>query len=172
MEEDSKRSLSPSNPLLAGVVGSAGQLLGRISRLVARVADARLRPLGLAGGQLPIFAALADGSEMAQMTLARLALIEQPTMAATLGRMERDGLIARRPDPRDKRSSLIRLTPAALERSSRVLETLLAAREEMLAGFDPAERDQLVAFLRRIVINLEAADARPDAPGVAGADGG
>lgn len=102
------------------------------------------------------------------MTLARLARIEQPTMAATLTRMARDGLIVRRPDPADKRSSLIRLTPAALEHTPHILTTMMAAREELLAGFDSAEREQLVALLHRIVTNLEVADQQTDAMGEVG----
>jgi DNA-binding MarR family transcriptional regulator len=39
--------------------------------------------------------------------------IEQPTMAFTLRRMERDGIIERSPDPEHGRKSLVKLTARA-----------------------------------------------------------
>ncbi len=42
--------------------------------------------------------------------------VEQATMTATLNRMERDGLVARRTNPQDGRSSLVALTPEATEK--------------------------------------------------------
>src|SRR5260370_31641432 len=95
---------------------SAGYMTNLAARLFARAIDERLRPLGVSAGQLPVFFALAGGGALTQTALARRAEIEQPTMAATLSRMERDGLIQRRPDPSDGRSALIVLTPAALKK--------------------------------------------------------
>src|SRR5882724_11960371 len=57
--------------------------------------NAANRRATVAAGYLPVCFALAA----TQTALASLAAIEQPTMAATLTRMERDGLIHRRPDP-------------------------------------------------------------------------
>nr|WP_275410201.1 MarR family transcriptional regulator [Streptomyces sp. SID14478] len=58
-------------------------------------------------------AALAQGGAMSQKELARLARIEQPSMAQLLARMERDGLVERAPAPDDRRGSLISLTAVA-----------------------------------------------------------
>lgn len=41
--------------------------------------------------------------------------MEQPTMANTVRRMERDGLVVREPHPTDGRKQLIRLTDRARE---------------------------------------------------------
>ncbi len=143
---------------------SPGDLITRASRLIIRVADGRLKPLGVAGGQIPIFAALVDGeTALSQTALARLARIEQPTMAATLTRMERDGLIHRRPDSADGRSSLIHLSPTGVAKAPEVMAALFAARQEMLAGFDERERATLAALLTRIIANLEEAAKRDDA---------
>ena len=62
---------------------TAEHLIGRTARLLTRVGDARLKTLGLAGAQLPVFAALRDGSALSQSELARVAHVEQPTMAAS-----------------------------------------------------------------------------------------
>lgn len=135
-------------------------LISRAGRLLVRVADTRLRPLGLSSGQLPVLAALAGGQVLAQKELARLARIEQPTMAQTLARMERDGLTQRRPDPADKRSSLISLCPAAEEKMGQVVDVLLGGNEEALQGLDHAEREVLADLLRRVIANLETMAGR------------
>ena len=121
-----------------------------------------MKPLGVAAGQVPILGWLNNNPATTQSTLARLIQIEQPTMAATLSRMERDGLIERRPDVADGRSSLISLTPLAVAKAPAVLEVLDRGRAEMLAGFDEAERTRLVELLLRVVANLEEAARKVD----------
>jgi DNA-binding MarR family transcriptional regulator len=105
---------------------------------------------------MPVFLALVDGKALAQKDLARLAAVEQPTMANTLARMERDGLIARAPDPADRRSTLLRLTRAGQQRA----ESALAAAGEVnalaLSALAPGERPQFIAMLQRVIATLEA----------------
>jgi DNA-binding MarR family transcriptional regulator len=136
-------------------LGSVGYLTNWAARLLARTMDDRLRPLGLSSGQLPVFFALAGGDELTQRDLARLAGIEQPTMAATLGRMERDGLVGRRPDPRDGRSALVRLTPAAMEKVPAVVAAVSAVNGQALSGFGGSEADHLRSLLLRVIANLD-----------------
>lgn len=87
-------------------IRSPGHFISRIHRGMTRIGDARLKELGFATAQLPVLGALRDGRRLSQTELARLARVEQPTMAQLLARMERDGLIRREPDPSDRRSSL------------------------------------------------------------------
>jgi DNA-binding MarR family transcriptional regulator len=136
---------------------SAGYLTNWAARLFARLIDRRLKPLGLSSGQLPVFFALSAGRALPQKALAEAAAIEQPTMAATLARMERDGLIERRADPRDGRSSLISLMPDALKKTPDVLDAVHGGNNEALVGLSSEERDQLLRLLRRVIANLEKA---------------
>lgn len=142
-----------------------GYLLNRAWRLLSRLTDARPKECGVMSGRVPILACLNHNPPMTQSALARAILIEQPTMAATLARMERDGLIERHAGPADGRSSLIRLTPAAVAKFPAVRAVLARGHEEMQAGFSPAERAAPLDLLGRVVANVEAA-AR------GGADGG
>lgn len=136
-----------------------GHYFSRIARGIARVGDARLRKLGFATAQLPVLAALKDGERLPQTELARLAKVEQPTMAQMLARMARDGLIRREPDPRDKRASLVSLTPEALERVPAGREVLRQGNADMTRGLSQAEVDTLVSLLRRVLANIEALEA-------------
>jgi MarR family transcriptional regulator for hemolysin len=132
-----------------------GGLISRAARLSARIGDNRLENLGVATGQLPVLALLQDGAALSQKELADLVRVEQPTMALTLTRMERDGLITRQPNPDDKRSSLISITPTALSRMPEIFDVLRQGADEALAGFSDAEREMLTELLKRFVGNLE-----------------
>src|SRR5882757_1831050 len=96
--------------------GTPVPYINMAARGIARIGERQVRPFGFAIGQLPVLYALRNGAAMSQKELARFAKIEQPSMAQMLGRMERDGLIRRTPDPKDGRSSLIALTDTALAR--------------------------------------------------------
>ena len=133
---------------------SAGHMTSRAARLFSRVADRRLKLIGMAPGQLPVYYELAKGAQLTQKALAEAAAVEQPTMAATLSRMERDGLLNRAPDLKDKRSSLFSLTPTALQHAARVRQIIDDGNNAALAGFSAAEQAALLDMLNRIVANL------------------
>lgn len=133
---------------------SAGYMTNWAARLFARAIDRRLKPLGLSSAHMPVMFALGDGREMSQKALAEAAAIEQPTMAATLSRMERDGLVQRRPDPGDRRAMLFSLTPQAAEKADAVHAAAVGVNERALAGLAPQERDAFLGMLARVVAGL------------------
>jgi len=133
---------------------SAGYMTNWAARLFARAIDRRLKPLGLSSAHMPVMFALGDGREMSQKALAEAAAIEQPTMAATLSRMERDGLVQRRPDPGDRRAMLFSLTPQAAEKADAVQAAAVGVNERALAGLAPQERDAFLGMLARVVAGL------------------
>lgn len=130
-------------------------LLNRSARLLIRWGEERFAALGLAVAQVPVLFALQDGRSLTQKELAHLARIEQPTMTHLLARMERDGLVHRTLNPDDKRSSLVSLTPLALEKLPAVRTTLLEGNAAALQGFTEEEAAVLSGLLRRVVDNLD-----------------
>ncbi|WP_035829953.1 MarR family winged helix-turn-helix transcriptional regulator [Kaistia adipata] len=135
---------------------SAGYMTNWAARLFARAIDRRLKPLGISSGQLPVFFALGGGAALSQKALAELAAIEQPTMAATLSRMERDGLIEKSPDPDDRRSSLISLTPVALEKAQEVREVIASVNAAALSALSPGEQEAYLGSLAKITAALDS----------------
>ncbi|MFT3939318.1 MarR family winged helix-turn-helix transcriptional regulator [Rhodopseudomonas sp.] len=135
---------------------SPGYMTNWAARLFARAIDRKLRAAGISSGQLPVFFALGDGEALSQKALTRAAAIEQPTMAATLIRMERDGLIERNPDPSDKRSALISLTPAAMDKVRIVREAIAMVNSAAVADLDPEETKAYLAILQRVIRALDA----------------
>jgi MarR family transcriptional regulator, transcriptional regulator for hemolysin len=106
-------------------------------------------------GQLPVLHALKDGASRSQKDLACLAGVEQPTMAEMLARMERDGVIQREPNPKDRRGSLVSLTQRSRLRLPKARKELIQAEKEATAGFSTAEKEILLNLLKRVVGNVE-----------------
>lgn len=134
---------------------SVGYWINRVSRRILRRHDTKLKPLGLVMGHLPVLLALENGRAQTQKELALHAQVEQPTMAELLGRMERDALVERTPNPSDKRGSLVSLARAVRARIPRAKAALLENERDATAGFSAAEKAQLIALLRRVAANLE-----------------
>lgn len=131
------------------------KLIGRASRGFTRIADLTLRDLGFATGQMPVLGSLKGGKALSQAELARIAQVEQPSMAQLLNRMERDGLVERVPDPEDKRSRLISLTAGAVKRMPEAKALMEAHVQDALAGFSPEELAELSRLLGRLNDNID-----------------
>lgn len=134
---------------------SAGYLTNWAARLFARELERQLEPSGIAPAYMPVMFALADGGALTQKELALRAAVEQPTMAATLNRMQRDGMIARRPDPGDKRSALVALTPLALERIGTVEGVITRINAIALATLSETERSEYLRLLLKVTAELD-----------------
>ena len=137
------------------VLTTPGHLVSLAARGFARLSEARLKPLGFGVGTLPALVALEEGHASSQRDLARFARVEQPTMAQMMVRMERDGLIRRTPDPADGRSRRIVLTDAARAGLPEACAALFQGNRDALAGFSEREAEQFVAFLQRLIANLD-----------------
>src|SRR5581483_4537197 len=120
--------------------------INHASRLLMWHFEKQLRPLGFGFAYFPVIAELEQQREgLLQNQLAERAHVEQPTMAALLTRMERDGLIERVAHPTDKRSSLIYLTRKARGGAPEAKERLGEVAERATAGFTLKERETLVS---------------------------
>src|SRR6218665_1685061 len=126
---------------------STGYMTNWVGRLMVREIDAYLSPHGLSVGYMPVFFALAVEAVMTQRDLAIMAQVEQPTMAATLARMERDGLIERRANPGDRRSALISLSATGRDKLPAIHAATVAINGKANARLSEDERRTLLALL-------------------------
>ena len=131
--------------------------IGHVYRTFARLADSELRDLGFAMSQLPVLIALKKGEALTQAELARIAKVEQPSMAQLLNRMERDGLVRRAPAPDDKRIRVISLTAHANRLLPKAKAMMDALSDEALRGFSAADVKMLDTLISRIAGNLARA---------------
>ena len=134
---------------------SMGYIMNVAARLFRRLADRRLEPLGLSSGYLPVLAALVEHEALSQKALLERVGIEQPTMAATLARMERDAVIERRPDPHDKRSALFSLTSATREKTRLLQATIDRMSADALADIPEQHHQEYRSMLQTMIATLE-----------------
>ena len=132
---------------------SLGYQTNLAARLFVRAIERRLE--GGNAGPMPVFLALQDGVAMTQTALARQASVEQPTMANTLARMERDGLIERTPDPDDKRSALVRLSELGRARADQALSAASEVNGIASGALSEDELKLYLSFVRRIISELD-----------------
>jgi DNA-binding MarR family transcriptional regulator len=143
---------------------SLGYLVNHLARLLAQALRERIEPHGVVPGQFAQLLALYESDGLTQAELCTRVQIEQPTMANTLARMERDGLITRTPDPADQRRSLVRLTEHARRLEP---DVVAAARTVNTLATQGLTDDQISTFhtaLRAAIANLEGARTRRERP--------
>ncbi|MDR1999642.1 MAG: MarR family transcriptional regulator [Frankiaceae bacterium] len=124
------------------------------ARQLGRLTGTNLSRIGVTTGQLPVLLVLFEQDGLTQAELARTVGIEQPTMALTLRRMERDGLVTRTRDTSDARRSHVKLTPAAKRKKASVLRIRDEIDTQLLASFSPTEQKQLRKLLVRLATQL------------------
>ncbi len=135
---------------------SLGYQVNHLARLLERALRQRIEGYGVVPGQFAQLLALYEQEGLTQRELCERVQIEQPTMANTLQRMERDGLIHRVPDPHDRRQAKVMLSDRARE----LQEPLVAAAREVngaaTRGLDDAQAALLLDLIARAIENLES----------------
>jgi DNA-binding MarR family transcriptional regulator len=137
-------------------------VIGRISRL-ARELEQRLEPVyrahGLEPGWHDVLATLRRNGPPYQLRptdfTGQLMLTSSGT-TKRLDRLEEAGLIARTPDPEDRRATLITLTDAGHDLIDAVTEAHLDNERNLLAALGADEQRRLADLLRKLLLGLPA----------------
>jgi MarR family transcriptional regulator for hemolysin len=122
------------------------------SRLVQSRFEKCLRPFGFGLAYVGVAIELDKSGPLLQRDLAKRYGVEQPTMAALLMRMERDGLVSRKPHPEDKRASFVSLTRKGRTKLPDVKQTLIHEAREVTGGLSDAETTMLISLLKRVAL--------------------
>lgn len=139
-------------------------LFGAVTRLHHNYMHSFMRAQGLTEITHPRLLFLIEalenkGQGPAQNELAAMLSVSPASIAVSLKRMEKSGLITRVADENDSRRNIIRTT----EKSRELLAQGQHMMKELLAhpfdGFSAAERAQLADFFQRIIANLESMGA-------------
>ena len=88
---------------------------------------------------------------MSPTELAEIVLRSTGGMTQILDRLERAGLVARAPDPDDRRRVVIQLTPEGLRTADDANATYARERERLLEGLSRDEVEQLDAAVTRLL---------------------
>jgi len=139
-------------------------LFGRLFRLVHRADDVLvegLAPYGLQPGWFDLLAALRRAGppyELNPTNLMQATLLSSSGMTKRLDRMSEAGLIERRPDPHDRRGTLVRLTRRGKTVIDKAVEAHIANEKQLLGSLTASERRTLDDLLKRLLVRLERTD--------------
>lgn len=135
-----------------------GYYISRIKQTGTRIFDRLLADSGIDsfnGAQGRILYVLWQNDHISISTLSSKTSLANTTLTAMLDRMEKNGMIERKPDPKDRRNRLIALT----DRAKTLQEDYEAISQEMneiyYAGFLEDEMIQFETYLKRVLDNLE-----------------
>jgi DNA-binding MarR family transcriptional regulator len=144
------------------VIGRVQQLAREIERALDRV----FARFGLGVGEFDVLATLRRSGAPYRLTpgaLLKSMMVTSGAVTKRVDRLERTGLVARAPDPDDRRGVLVGLTADGLKLVDRVVEEHIANEEDLLAGLTDAERERLARLLRKVGESVHAADERQTA---------
>lgn len=130
-------------------------LASQLARGFSRALQMRAARLGFSPGQFPILLELWAEEGLTQKQLLDRVDVEQATMANTLARMERDGLIERRPHPKDKRAQLVYLTDKARDMKEEALAAASEADQALFHGFRRFEKELMLEYIRWAIENAK-----------------
>lgn len=130
---------------------SLGYLVNRTARMMAGQLADELRPHGVGIGQWAVLIFLWQRDGTSQAELSRVVAIEPPTMARTIDRMVRDGLVTRAPDASDRRVSRIYLTERGRALRAELVPLAVRVNTANLARLTAAEGRELRRLLAKLI---------------------
>lgn len=140
---------------------TAMAVFGRVFRLARLAGDEMQRVyagFGIGRPEFDVLATLRRSGAPYQLSPGALAasmMLSSGGTTARLDRLEQAGLVARAPDPHDRRGVLVRLTPRGVEVVDEAVTAGLAQQQRLLAHLTPARQRQLNALLREALGPLE-----------------
>ncbi|GAA4172995.1 MarR family transcriptional regulator [Gryllotalpicola koreensis] len=141
---------------------SAMGVIGRLHRLAAHLTDeltAEYRRHGLAEGDFDVLAALRRAGapfELSAGQLAESTMITTGGMTKRLDRLEKAGLVTRRPSEADGRGRVIGLTPHGREVIDAAVTAHTANEQRLLAQVPERDRASLEAALAAWLAHYES----------------
>ncbi|HTK60453.1 MAG TPA: MarR family transcriptional regulator [Candidatus Baltobacteraceae bacterium] len=90
--------------------------------------------------------------EATMKDIAGFLCVSPPSATALVDGIAAAGLLARRQDPKDRRSVLLRLTPKGERLLAAGMRKAEAAMARMLGRLDAAEQDRLIALLEKLIV--------------------
>jgi MarR family transcriptional regulator, transcriptional regulator for hemolysin len=133
-----------------------GFLLKDLSRLHSLNFERHATDLNLTLAQCKVLCYLQRNEGISQVRLAAITDTDPMTLMRILDRMEDDGLVARKPDPDDRRARRVFLQASAAPVLQKIWRLSDCSRTETLAGLSAVERTQLLSLMQRVHSNLAA----------------
>ena len=139
----------------------------RAQQILLAGLDGLLRPHGLtfARYEALVLLGFSRRGALPLRVIGERLMVHPTSVTNTIDRLERDGLVRRRPNPRDGRGTLAEITPSGREVMARSTADLMAARFGM-GDYDALELSEIFALLRGL--RVTAGDFQPEPVPAAG----
>jgi len=139
----------PPDPRSALIHDLASHALGTL-RGVQHMAQRAFEPLGLSLMQVVVLEMIARGNDQPKALAEGLETV-QSAVSARLAELEGRGLIARHPDPDDRRIARLTLTEGGEQALTAVAEAWMKATAARLAEVDTADLHALARVMRHLM---------------------
>lgn len=133
-------------------------LLGRLAEAALVVSRDRLNPafaeFGLQPGEFDVLATLRRSGSPYALTPTELyeaAMISSGSMTNRIDRLEKAGLVARKPNPADRRGTLVALTTDGLALIETAVDAHVANQHAIVAGLTLEEQELLSRLLKKLL---------------------
>ena len=142
----------PSLPIAA-----IGRLLDAAARVIRDHMNPLLAEAGIQVGEFDVLTPLRRSGApyiLSPTQLYESAMISSGGMTDRLDRLERAGLVERRPDPKDRRGRQIALTTTGKRVIDDMIGRMVANEAKILSVLTQAEQKQLNALLKKLLTGL------------------
>jgi DNA-binding MarR family transcriptional regulator len=129
-------------------------LLNSICRAQRSSVSDALALLGLYAGQETFLWQLWREDGLTQSQIVERMCVQPPTVSKMLDRMEKTGLVTRRPDPNDSRVTRVYLTEQGRAIEHRVCDAWYGMEDRLTANLSADEQAQLRRLLLQVHANL------------------
>lgn len=133
--------------------------MGAVVRAVTEAVRPGFDELGITLAEFDVLATLRRSGISTPLTpshIAEVAMVKPSGLSHRLNRLESAGLISRAPDPDDRRSFLISLTPAGRRVIDRAIAILVTAKNSMLGALSDRQRQSLHSLLDTLVGRIDS----------------
>ncbi|MFJ5998946.1 MarR family winged helix-turn-helix transcriptional regulator [Streptomyces sp. NPDC092370] len=129
----------------------ASRLLSQLTMRSDRLVTEALAQVDARKWHYAVLASLEEYGPASQAELSRRSGIFRSDMVGVLNELAGRDLVERTPDPGDRRRNVITISPRGRRHLRRLDETLDDVHNTLLAPLSPAERDQFVRLLTRLL---------------------
>ena len=160
-------SSSPENQPAANApkeTPSAVEVVGTLMRLLHAIRRGQRMRFGerdLSGPRSRMLVAVAEARPVRMGDLAGRLGLTARTITTLVDALEQEGLIARQPDPTDRRATLIDLTPGGCRYYDQVSVGLAELAEQIVGPLSAEERRRLLDLLSRLQVPGGVMDCGP-----------
>lgn len=155
-KKDGKKDKSGKKKLHAAADAAGfAAVLSQAARSMRTVLSRNLLSGGLYAGQDGVILALAENGGLTAGVLAMRLGVKAPTMTRTIGRLEAQGFVERRPDDGDGRLTVVHLTETGRQSVDLIALACRTSEAQAVTGLSDKEIRTLFKLLRAVDSNLK-----------------